>query len=302
MKKMTLKGLVPASFTPMNADGSLNLPRIDKLAEFAIKDQAAAVFVCGTTGEGQSLTYAERTQVTERWISVLAGQIPVIVHVGHTCLEEAQHLARHAERSGAAAISALAPYFIKPALHELGDFCRELAAAAPSTPFYYYHIPSMTGVSVPIATFLEEFGEKIPTLAGIKFTFENLMDLQNAMRIADGRWQMLFGRDESLLPALSLGCVAGVGSTYNYAAPVYQRVLAAYQAGDLATAQTWQMRAAHFISVIVKYGGLAAMKPIMTSLGRDCGPTRSPLRRLTSEEASRLEAELRGIGFYDWVA
>lgn len=302
MKKLQLTGLVPASFTPMKADGSLDLARIEKLAEFAVHDQVAAVFVCGTTGEGQSLTYLERTQVVERWISVLAGQLPVIVHVGHTCLEEAKQLAQHAEKSGASAISALAPFFFKPAIRELVDFCRELAAAAPTTPFYYYQIPSITGVSVPVTDFLQQAGDQIPTLAGIKFTFEDLMDLQNAQRVAQGRWQMLFGRDEILLAGLSLGCVAGVGSTYNYAMPIYKRIIAAYQAGDMITAQAEQQRAAQFISVVVKYGGLAAMKPIMQAIGRECGPTRSPLRRLTSEESSSLIAELRGIGFFDWIA
>lgn len=301
MKRLTLQGMVTAKPTPMNEDGSLNLGGIDRLAEYAVRDGLAAVFVCGTNGEGQSLTSPERMQVVEKWLSVLAGQLPVIVHVGHTCLEEASILARHAEKSGARAISALAPYFVKPAVRELVAFCRDLAQAAPSTPFYYYHMPSMTGVHVPATEFLVEAGESIPTLTGVKFTFEDLMDLQNAIRVSDGRWQILAGRDEILLPGLVLGCTGAVGGTFNVAAPLYKRLIAAYQAGDLAAARMEQSRSAHFISIIGRHGGLSTIKPIMKSLGRDCGPTRSPLRRLTPEESSRLEAELRAIGFYDWA-
>jgi N-acetylneuraminate lyase len=299
--QQSLRGLITATFTPLHEDRSVAFERIPAYAEWLVGEGVSAVFVNGTTGEGQSLTLPERMQLAERWQTVMAGRLPVIVHVGHTAVDDATALARHAESIGAHSVAALAPYFFKPALRELVAFCRQVAAAAPATPFYYYHIPSITGVSVPVAAFLEEAADKIPTLTGVKFTFEDLMDLQNARAAAGGRFNILFGRDEILLAGLTLGCTGAVGSTYNAAAPLYRRIIAAFERGDLATAQEDQRRAAQFITTMVRCGGLAALKGLMKCLGVDCGPMRLPLRTLNEAEIRGFETDLRAIGFFDWA-
>jgi N-acetylneuraminate lyase len=293
-----LSGLITAAFTPLRADGTIDWPRLPVYADWLVRERVDGVFVNGTTGEAASLTLPERMQLVERWHEALAGRLPVVVHVGHTALGDAQALARHAEQVGAAGIAALAPFFFRPAVRELVAFCREVAAAAPNTPFYYYHIPSLTGVNVPVATFHEQARSEIPTLAGVKFTSEDLLDVQNALR-AD--WNVLFGRDEILLAALALGCTGAIGSTYNVAAPLYRRVFAAYQRGDLPAAQADQRRAAAFITVMIRHGGLPALKAMMKMIGMDCGPPRLPLRPLGDAEAQRLDAELRQMGFFEWA-
>ena len=142
-----LSGLIAAPFTAMRQDGSLNLDFITKQAAYLIETGVSGAFVCGTTGEGQSLSTRERMEVAERWVEAAGTRLKVIVHVAHNSLEESQHSARHAEKIGAHAIASLGPTFFKPAtVEQLVDFCIPTAAAAPSLPFYYYHIPVMTGV------------------------------------------------------------------------------------------------------------------------------------------------------------
>lgn len=291
-----LRGLIPAAFTPMNPDGSLALGAIDAYAEFLLREHLAGVFVCGTTGESLSLTTQERMQVAERWQSAACGRLPVIVHVGHTSLEDAKALARHAQKIGAHSISALAPCFFKPGLKELVEFCARVAASAPELPFFYYHMPSMTGVNVAVADFINQAADRIPTFAGIKFTFEDLMDLQNCHRVSAGRFNLMFGRDEILLAGLTTGCTSAVGSTYNFVADGFNRILAAFQAGELATAQTLQRQAAEMITVIVKFGGIPAMKEMMKMAGMNCGPVRLPLRSLTAQDVTQLGLALRALG------
>ncbi|MGC4073014.1 MAG: dihydrodipicolinate synthase family protein [Nibricoccus sp.] len=94
-------------------------------------------------------------QVAEAWVKQADEKLRVIVHVGHNCLIDAQELTRHAAKIGASAASAFAPCFFKPRDNdELVDWCRKLAGAAPGLPFYYYNIPSMTGVNLKVAPFL----------------------------------------------------------------------------------------------------------------------------------------------------
>src|SRR5689334_11960451 len=102
-----LRGLVAPAFTPMRADGSVDLGRIEPYAEYLVRQGVVGVFVAGTTGEGLSLSVSEREQLAQRWCAAAAERLRVIVHVGHDNLPEARHLAAHAQRVGAAAIAAV---------------------------------------------------------------------------------------------------------------------------------------------------------------------------------------------------
>ncbi len=298
-----ITGLVAAPFTAFHADGSLHLDKIEYQAESLFLSGVGGAFVCGTTGESLSLTVAERMAVAERWAAAAPDGLAVIIHVGHPCTEDAKALAAHAQKIGAWAIGAMAPCFFRPAgVDDLVAWCAEVAAAAPELPFYYYHIPSMTGVSFPAADVLERGAGCIPTLAGAKFTYENLMDYQRCLALRDGRFDMLFGRDEILLSALVLGAKGAVGTTYNFAAPAYRRVIEAFERGDLAAARAEQLRAVEMIQTLLRHGGLPAFKAVMKMIRVDCGPVRPPLRDLTLEERHHLHQDLERIGFFDYCS
>ena len=294
-----LIGLVAAPYTPFHADGSLNLSVIEKQAASLVANGVVGTFVCGTTGEGVSLTVAERMQVAERWREVAGSKLRVIVHVGHTSLGDARALTAHAQKIGAQGVGALAPYFFKPGnVEDLVAFCADVAAAAPALPFYYYQIPSMTGVSIAAADFLRAAAPRIPNLAGVKFTYENLMDFAECVRLDGGRYDIVFGRDEILVAGLALGCRGAIGSTYNFLSPVFQEIIAAFENGDMALARERQAAANAVIQILIRHGGLVAGKAMMKFIGIDCGPARLPLRSLSDSQEERLREELEGAGFF----
>jgi N-acetylneuraminate lyase len=157
----------------------------------------------------------------------------------------------------------------------------------------------MTGVSLPAADFLHSAAPMIPNLAGVKFTFENLMDFAECVRLDSGRYDIVFGRDEILVAGLSLGARGAIGSTYNFLAPIFHEIIAAFDQGDLAAAQAKQAIANAVIQIFVRYGGLTAGKAIMKMIGLDCGPTRLPLRSLDDREQAQLRADLEAVGFFN---
>ncbi|HPA19369.1 MAG TPA: dihydrodipicolinate synthase family protein [Verrucomicrobiae bacterium] len=298
MKYQRLTGLVAAPFTPFHQDGSLDVGRVAEQAERLIADGVAGAFVCGTTGEGPSMNVEERIRLTEGWIAAAGARLRIIVHVGHSCLADCQTLAAHAQRAGATGIGCLAPYFFKPrSVGDLVGFCAKVASAAPDLPFYYYHLPSVTGVNFPMVEFLAAAAERIPNLAGIKFTSEDLMDYSACGRFDGGRFDILFGRDEILLAGLALGAKGAIGSTYNYMAPIYHALIGAFERGDIAAARAAQARAADIIAVMLRHGGLAAGKAIMALVGFDCGPVRPPLHDLGPEQRESLRRELETLAF-----
>ena len=291
-----LTGLVAASYTPFHADARLNPACIDRQAEHFASSGIAAVFACGTTGECHSLTTTERKETAARWVSAAAGRFKVVVHVGHNSLPEAQSLAAHAQELGATAIAAMSPFFFKPAsVEELVEFCAAVASTAPKLPFYFYDIPSMTGVKFATAEFLERAAERIPTLAGVKFTSTDLMVYQECAAAAGGRFDVLYGHDEMLLPALACGARGAIGSTYNYAAPIYHRIIDAFEKGDLATAQKAQLESVRLVRALQAPGVVRGGKSIMAMLGIDCGPVRLPLAPVSRGEALRLYESIRHL-------
>ena len=303
MTRLKLTGLVAATHTPFHDDGSLNLSIVERQAEHLLNVGVTTAFIGGSTGESHSLNIDERLQLTTRWMEVVRGtDMKVVVHVGSNCLIDAAALARQAQQSGAVAVAALSPSYFKPRNVETLVACaKQIAAAAPETPFYFYDIPVLTGVSLSMPEFLAQGREVIPNLAGLKFTNPDLMAFQCCLRADGGSFDVPWGCDEFLLAAAALGATGAVGSTYNFAAPIYHRVLSAFAAGDWKTARDEQFRAVQFIQIIVRYGFIAATKAVMTMLGVDVGPARLPNAPMSKEQAAALRSELDSLGFFGWL-
>lgn len=296
-----LRGLVAATFTPFRSDGALDVKRIKPSIDAVIAQGANGLYVCGSTGEGPLLTTSERQQVAEASVKAARGRVPVVVQVGHNSIEEARELAAHAQRIGADAVSATPPGYFKPdSLDSLIDCTARIASGAPKLPFYYYNIPVLTGVRFDMIEFLRRGGPRIPTLRGIKFSDPNLHEMLGCIELDGGRYDIVFGVDEMLLGGLAMGAKGAVGSTYNFAAPLYHRIMTAFAAGDLGEARRLQALAAEMIRCLFANGGRAGFKATMQLIGADCGYNRLPTLSATAAQRAKLKRELTALGFFGW--
>jgi len=296
---MKTVGLIAAPPTGFLTDGSIDLSVVAPLAEHLKRQGVVGVFVNGTTGEGMSLTTEEREALAVEWRRVLPAGMKLFVHAGHNAIGEATRLARHAQEIGADVVAAIAPSFFKPSgIDGVLDWCAPVAAAAPDLPFYFYHMPSMTGVNVSITDFLPMAATRIPNLAGVKFTFEAMGDYLSALQLDGGRFDVLWGRDEMLLGALAMGAEGGVGSTYNVIAPLYLKLIAAFKQGDFAAARALQAQAISLINLLAGSGNFfSALKAVLAAQGVPILPrTRTPLATLPDEHAKVIGEQALGMG------
>src|SRR5690606_1586330 len=183
------------------------------------------------TGEGVSMTTDEKKAVAEAWADCTKqdSDFKVMTLLGGTSIAVCKILARHAKEVGLYGISFTSPFYFKPAsVAALAEMCAEIANEVPDMPFYYYHIPVLTGVGFNMIDLLSAVDGKIPNFAGIKYTHEDFMDFLTCLRFQGGKYDMLWGRDENMLSALVLGAKGAVGSTYNYAAPLYNDLIKAF--------------------------------------------------------------------------
>ncbi len=303
MLKASITGLIAATHSPFHVDGSLNLAVVEKQAAHLLANGVKTAFICGTTGESESLTFDERRALARRWTEVSRGtDLEVVVHVGSNCLADARAFTSQAQQLGALAIAAFAPSYFKPRnVSLLVDSCANIAAAAPELPFFYYDIPSMTGVTLSVPEFLAQGRDRIPNLAGVKFTNSDMMSFQQCQRVDGGAFNILWGTDENLLAGCALGAKGAVGSTYNFAAPIYHRLLKAFAANDLVRAREEQFRSVQLVATLAPRGYMAAAKCVMKMLGVDVGPARLPNGNLSAAEQSALRTDLEKLGFFDWI-
>lgn len=301
METTRLNGLIAATYTPLDDSGNLNLDAVTPMVEHLLASGISGLYVCGSTGEGMSLTGSERKAVAEAYVLAADHRVPVIVQVGHNSLSEAAELAAHAQQIGADVISATCPsYFKITTVDGLIDSMSVVAAGAPNLPFYYYHIPTLTGSKIDMVDFMQRGSQQILNLVGLKYTEATLHEFQQCLELDGGRFDVVWGFDEMLLGALATGATAGIGSTYNIAAPLYQGIITAFIQGDMQEARRLQALSVAMICVLNKFPFHPAMKAVLKMKGLEVGGCRLPQGKLSERDSVTLRTDLDAIGFFDW--
>ena len=295
-------GLIDAPFTPFYENGEVNLEPIPAYAAMLQKNGLQGVFINGSSGEGYMLTDEERMNLAEAWVAAAPEGFKVIVHVGSCCVKASRKLAEHAQKIGAWGIGAMAPPFPKICrIEELVKYIEEIACGAPELPFYYYHIPAFNGAFLPMVKLLEAVDGRVPNFAGIKYTFESIYEYNQCRLYKDGKFDMLHGQDETILPSLAMGgAQGGIGGTTNYNGKELVGIIEAWKAGDLELARERQNFSQEVINVICHYrGNIVGGKRIMKLIGLDLGKNRTPFQNMTDEEEAAMKAELEAINFFE---
>ena len=272
--------LIAAAHTAFDNQGRVNLSVIEKQAQHILQNGMDTAFVIGSTGEFCSLSIQERKEIAQTWVKIARDKLKIMVHVGHNSLVDACELARHAAKLQVTAIAANAPHYYRPgSLADLINFYQKLVASAADTPFYFYHIPTITGVDFPMVEFMKQASERIPNFAGIKYTGMNIVEYHQCLNFDRERFQIFYGNDEQLLLPLSMGATGAVGSTFNYAAPLYWKLIKAFSQDNHKDIEEASAQIFALIGILFEFGVLPGGKAIMGLLGVDCGTPRPPCTR-----------------------
>lgn len=297
-KKLT--GLIAAPHTPFTVSGELNLAMVERQAASLLADGVSGVFIGGTTGECHSLSVDERLLLAERWSEVINGStLKLVVHVGCQSLLDSRELAKQAAHlDNVAALGAMAPSFFKPPRPtELVEWLKDVASYAPDHPFYYYDIPSMTGLNLPMLEILRRAKDQIRQFAGLKLSNPDMPNLVECLAVEG--LDVLFGCDEAFLFGYAAGIKGAVGSSYNIAAPLYLRIMSSFDRGHHQQARADQATSVSMVRMLASHGYLAASKYVMSLKGVDCGPVRLPLKNLDDAGRSAVVTGMAELGLLD---
>jgi len=302
MEALRLDGLVVAAVTPMTESGEVNFDLIPAIVEHYVRQGMVGAYLVGSTGEGMSLTDDERRDVAAAFVEAIGGRMKTILQVGHSSMKTAAELAAHGEALAVDAISATPPGYFKPSDEKgLVEGIAMMTEAAPKTPFYYYHIPFLSGVNIDPMKFTEIALDRLPTFVGIKYSDGATLYNLPLLQAIDERLEFMSGSDEAYLQCLAQGYSGAIGSTYGFAAPIYQEVRRAFEVGQLEEARMWQGRALEMIHHLFRTSGRGGLKEMMKLVGLDCGPVRRPIDPVTPEQSADLARTMERIGWFEWV-
>lgn len=298
MKK--IQGIIPPMITPLKGNDELDREGTVRLVEHMLKGGVHALFILGTTGEAQSLTYRLRYEFVELVCKQVAGRVPVLVGVTDTSLDESVKLAEVAARNGAVGVVAAAPYYFAPSQQELIEYFTALADALP-LPLYLYNMPSHVKVFLEAAT-VKKLAEH-PNIVGLKDSSANMTYFQTLLYHLGGRddFALYVGPEELTGESVLLGADGGVNGGANMFPELYVAMYDAAVAHDVERVRELQRRIMQIsvsIYTVGKYGSsyLKGVKCALSLLGICDDYLSYPYRKFRTEERQRVREALEALG------
>ena len=278
-----------AVVTPMRDDGSLDLAGLQKVVTHLLDAGHDGVVVSGTTGESPTTTDAEKDQILRAALEAVGDRGRVVAGVGSNDTAHTVHLAEQAAASGAHGLLVVTPYYNKPTQPGLVAHFTAVADATP-LPVMLYDIPARSGIPIATETLLRL--AEHPRIAAVKDAKGDLWSATRVLAETDLLW--FSGDDVATLAHLTQGATGYVGVATHVAGAEYASMLAAVDAGDLATAVGLHRRLIPVVDAIMNTSQGAIMaKAALKELGViDSAAVRLPLVESPPEHLEKLRSAL----------
>lgn len=279
------KGVFPALLTPFLPDGKVDTNALQQVVSLHLSQGVKGFYITGSTAECHLLSLEERMEIAEIVRSLTRGKALVIGHVGTASTDFSCQLAKHAAKIGLDAVSSLPPLYYRYSFEEIYRFYQSIIDAS-GLPAIVYNFPALSGVSFTLEQY-RKFAEN-EKIIGIKYTSPDLYGL-NKLKAALPQLTVYNGHDEIMLGGLAMGADGAIGSTFNFAYPIAQRILHCFQAEKLQEAQAWQNRLNEILKTVLEAGNYQATKYLMRKYGISCGGCRKPMKDLTEDQLVKLD-------------
>lgn len=276
------KQVTVALNTPFQEDGSVDVEGVRRVSRYFRDKGVRQMYVCGSTGEGFLLDNEERKLVAETVVKEVGQDMNIIVHVGcadtrHSCM-----LASHAEKIGAAAISAVPCVYYRPSEESVYQHWTKITEAA-DLPFFIYNIPQLTGFHLSMDLFYRMLEND--RVAGVKCSSDPVQDILR-FKTAGGKDFIVFnGPDEQFVAGRILGADAGIGGTYGAMPELYLKMDELIRRGEWEKAAQVQAIVTPLIYRLCSFASMyGAVKAIITLDGCPMGDPRLPFLPVSTED------------------
>ncbi|MDR2925475.1 MAG: 4-hydroxy-tetrahydrodipicolinate synthase [Azoarcus sp.] len=286
-------GSIVAIVTPMNADGSLDFPRLRTLIDWHIAEGTDGIVVVGTTGESPTVTVEEHSELIRVSVEHTAGRVPVIAGTGCNSTAEGIELAHCAREAGAAAHLSVVPYYNKPTQEGLYRHFRAIAEAV-ELPLILYNVPGRTVADLENDTVLRL--AQIANIVGIKDATGNIARACDLAERAPQGFALYSGDDATAAAFMLLGGHGVISVTANVAPRAMREMCAAALAGDARRTREINARLLGLHKDLFCEPNPVPVKWAVSQLGRVGEGIRLPLTPLSPACHERVLAAMRQAG------
>jgi 4-hydroxy-tetrahydrodipicolinate synthase len=285
--------VLTAMVTPFTADGALDLEAAQRLASHLVDQGNDGLVISGTTGESPTTSDDEKDALLRAVVEAVGDRAHVVAGVGTYDTAQSVELAKHAEKSGAAGLLVVTPYYSKPPQSGL---LRHFTMVADATglPTMLYDIPARTGTPIANETLLSL--AEHPQIVAVK---DAKADLWRTTQVLASTDLAYYSGDDALnLPLLAIGAVGVVSVVAHAFTPRYVAMIRAVDAGDLVEARRINEELVPAVrGIMTRTQGVIAVKAALQLLGvLHHRTTRPPLVDATDEEIATLRMDLKAAG------
>jgi len=278
--------------TPFAADGSLNLDSARRLAHHLVDTGSDGIVVCGTTGEGPTVTDREKLDLFEAVVTEVGASATVIANTGTYDTHHSVALTRSALATGVDGFLVVTPYYSKPPRPGIVAHFQAIAEAADGRPVIVYNIPQRVVVNLE-PDVLAELGE-IPNVLAVK---QATADLDQARRVVEDTGLVLYaGNDDLVMPFLELGGAGGICVASHVAGRQYRHMIDLAQQGDVAGARAIDESLRGLLAALAVTTNPIPVKAALNLLGHDVGGLRLPLVQADAAQTQAVAQALEASG------
>lgn len=289
MKKTVFTGAAVAIVTPFDENNKVNYKKLAELIDYQIENSTDAIVICGTTGEGPTLTHEEHAEAIRFTCEYTNKRVPVIAGTGSNDTDYAVKLSNEAEKDGADALLLVTPYYNKTS--QIGLIKQyEYINDRVSTPIILYNVPSRTGVNILPETYAEL--AKFSNVVGTKEANGDISSILKTMSLCGEDFDIYSGNDDQIAPIMAMGGKGVISVLSNVAPKLTHDIAMAGYNGDVKTCTKMQLEYLELCNNLFCDVNPIPVKEAMNMMGMNVGPCRLPLYEMTEAKKALLKDTL----------
>jgi 4-hydroxy-tetrahydrodipicolinate synthase len=292
MKKTLFTGAATALVTPFNNDGAIDFDTFGKIIEMQINGNIDALVVCGTTGEGSTLSDDEHKKLISYCVEKVAGRVPVIAGTGSNDTKYGIQLSRFAQSEGVDGLLVITPYYNKTTQKGLVKHFNMIADSV-DIPCILYNVPSRTGVNIQPNTYLEL--SKHDNIIAFKEANGNIADITKTMSLVGDNLTLYSGDDDQIVPLLSVGGKGVISVLSNIFPAEVHRLCTAFFEGNLKESLSIQFKYLDLINALFCEVNPIPVKTALGYLGICSDYMRMPLVEMEESNKARLIKAIEAV-------
>ncbi|MCT4634002.1 MAG: 4-hydroxy-tetrahydrodipicolinate synthase [Firmicutes bacterium] len=284
------KGSGVAIVTPFNDDNTINYPQYEKLIEWHIKEETAAIVVCGTTGETPTLSEEEKKALIKFTVEKVAKRVPVIAGTGTNNTEHALEMSKYAESVGVDGLLVVTPYYNKGTQKGLVKHFNYIADRV-NVPIILYNVPGRTGVGMTANTIFELSKHK--NIVAVKEASGSISLAVEIASLVDEDFYIYSGNDDMIVPILSVGGQGVISVIANILPKETNKLVMDYLNGDVKSSMETQLKMKPLADALFIEVNPIPVKAAMNHMGMEVGTLRLPLTEMEDHNKEVLFQEIK---------